>query len=67
MTAGHVTVMPRCLPVVKMIETGMDQDGAGVNRDKPRFTVAKVLKPVCLGGVPIHPGGVPVKPRFVTE
>ena len=28
-TAGHVTVMPRCLPVLKMIVTMVNRDGTG--------------------------------------
>ena len=59
-TAGRTMVMTRCLPVLKMMATG-------INGDPPGFTVAKSVKPVCPGVVPIHLDGVPAKPRFVPE
>ena len=34
-----------------------NRDAMGRHRGKPGLTVAKLLNPVCHGGVPIHPGG----------
>ena len=49
--------MPRCLPVLKMLATGVNRDATG------GLTVAKCLKPVCPGGVPSSPNGVPFTTR----
>ena len=57
-TAGHATVLPRSLPVLKMIAAWVNRGGTVVNRTAPGQTGvnrAKFLKPVCPDGIPVHP------------
>ena len=73
---GGVPVHPGGVPVIAgaatvfvgfEIATWVNRDGTAVNRGEPgrrrggtRLTMAKFLKLVHSGGVPVHPGAVPV-------
>ena len=74
-TIGHATVMPRCFLVWKIIETGENRGGAGLNRDatetnrgSPKPNPVKPLGPGSSrrspGEAPIHSGIAQCRPGY---
>ena len=64
---GHATVFAGIVNDSNRDERERPGMNRGCHWGKSGYTVAKSLKPVCPGGVPVHAGGVPVKLRFVPE